>query len=386
MSLCFESQKISQEQLDVQPFKPWRWQESTLSQGALNMADVPFPLNGLNISVPSADLSIVIPTPFFQFQYLAAVNRTPALQKAHGPYRAGIMGFVFVEAYAGTSYIPFEYSYNVAVFEVLMSACINTYNLSIMTGSYDLEILSSDFGPRPETDNPSTGPVVCQSPGRGSYPVCWKETQLDGLHNNSTTGTELQSMQVQSNGTIHTLHGRTTKLIANRFSQSLDIWGYGAMDRPYEGSMVASQYMANASTLSFDGFFLGFFSTAIKSLNMVLVGLPHTGHDNVQGASLAVVTVVAIRWAWLSFLAAEIVLAGVFLGWTIIATSKAGAKVWKTSTMAMMLTLDERSRIAIAKYMGDGNDNDSGTPRGHIYLRLVDDQLVYAGNKDGSRE
>ncbi|KAK4213171.1 hypothetical protein QBC37DRAFT_464241 [Rhypophila decipiens] len=352
ISLCFESQNVPGGDLDVRHFEPWRWQESTLSQGALNMADVPSPVNGLNISVPSADLSIVIPTPFRQFQYLVPVNRTPAVQKDQQAYRSGIMGFVFVEAYASnlSSYNPLDHSYNVSVFQVLMFACINTYHLSIMPGSSNLELLSSDFGLRPETVNPRTGPLL------------------------------------QSNGTVHTLHGRTTELIANSFSQYLDIWGYGAMNRPYEGSMLASQFMARASSQSFEGDILDLFSTAIKSLNMVLIGLPRTGHDNVQGTSLAVVTVVAVRWAWLSFLAAEIVLTGVFLGWTIIATSKAGTKVWKTSTMATMLTLDERSRNSIVKYMGGGNDKNSGTPRGHIYLRLVDDQLVYAGNKEASRE
>lgn len=99
-------------------------------------------------------------------------------------------------------------------------------------------------------------------------------------------------------------------------------------------------------------------------------------HDDISGTAWATTTVVEVRWAWLSFLVVEILLATSFLVWTIIQTNKMGAKVWKNSTFATMLTLNEEARKAIVNHMGD----DRRPGDGHVHLRLVDDELIYAGN------
>lgn len=110
--------------------------------------------------------------------------------------------------------------------------------------------------------------------------------------------------------------------------------------------------------------------------------MPSTGHENVQGTSMTTVTCVGVRWAWLSLLAAEIALTAFFLVWIIVTSSRAGVKVWKTSTLASMLTIDEHARKAIVQNMG-GTSNHRNEEEGYVSLRLVDDQLVLAGTKKG---
>jgi hypothetical protein len=55
---------------------------------------------------------------------------------------------------------------------------------------------------------------------------------------------------------------------------------------------------------------------------------------------------VQVRWAWLGFLAAEIVFTALFLAYTILATNKMGIRVLKSSPLATLFALDDECRKA----------------------------------------
>lgn len=80
------------------------------------------------------------------------------------------------------------------------------------------------------------------------------------------------------------------------------------------------------------------------------------------------VTVIVIRWGWISLLVSEVVLTLTFLIWTIIEGNRLGMVAVKSSALATLLALDVRSRQAMrarvdAKY---GPENAAS----EVYVQL----------------
>ena len=71
-----------------------------------------------------------------------------------------------------------------------------------------------------------------------------------------------------------------------------------------------------------------------------------------RGTVLSQTPYVLIRWTWLTFLVAELALAAAFLAGTIIITKRSRMHVMKSSSLATMCALDERTR----RYLGNIND------------------------------
>ena len=62
------------------------------------------------------------------------------------------------------------------------------------------------------------------------------------------------------------------------------------------------------------------------------------------GTTLDARTIVRVRWAWFALLAAQLVLTGVFIIGTIIATSSVGLQSVKGSSLATLCVLEDRVR------------------------------------------
>ena len=82
-----------------------------------------------------------------------------------------------------------------------------------------------------------------------------------------------------------------------------------------------------------------------------------------------------MRWEWLGLLACEIVLAAVFVVGTIIATRRMNVFVFKNSSWATLLALDEESRRAIHESISGPRDGwpEDRTP---VNVRLEGYRLV----------
>lgn len=73
-------------------------------------------------------------------------------------------------------------------------------------------------------------------------------------------------------------------------------------------------------------------------------------------------------------LAAEIVLSAVFLAVTILATRSINVKVFKSSSFATLMVMNEESR-SITRTLATVSEED------RVLVQLCNDRLVWAGNK-----
>ncbi|KAL2204501.1 hypothetical protein CC79DRAFT_1325230 [Sarocladium strictum] len=80
--------------------------------------------------------------------------------------------------------------------------------------------------------------------------------------------------------------------------------------------------------------------------NSVATGMVNVFRDYgevVQGAALSPVVFIKVRWAWLSYLAAQILLTIVFLVAVIVRSALLGIDVVKSSAMATLFAMEQSS-------------------------------------------
>lgn len=94
-----------------------------------------------------------------------------------------------------------------------------------------------------------------------------------------------------------------------------------------------------------------------------------------EGVALANETFVSIRWGWATFLAAQIMLAYLFLAVTIYRTAKLGTPVLKSSELATLLASTEELRVAIGSIEGI---QDAGERAKKVAVKLERGRLVLA--------
>jgi hypothetical protein len=97
----------------------------------------------------------------------------------------------------------------------------------------------------------------------------------------------------------------------------------------------------------------------------------------VRGSVLANVTFVSIQWGWLAVLAGQLVVAVMFLITTMMHTSQLEVPVLKSSTLAMLFALDEKSRSTAG---GIDSVKAMKEKAGLVHVRLQDGKLVLAEN------
>lgn len=94
-----------------------------------------------------------------------------------------------------------------------------------------------------------------------------------------------------------------------------------------------------------------------------------------QGVALANETFVSIRWGWAAFLAAQIMLAYLFLAVTMYRTAKLGTPVLKSSELATLLASTEELRVAVGSIEGI---QDAGERAERVVVRLDRGRFVLA--------
>ncbi|KAM7200834.1 Protein of unknown function (DUF3176) domain containing protein [Rhypophila sp. PSN 637] len=356
---------------------------------------------GIDISIPSA-LSFALPSPFTMFYYLVPINKSVVFPEDQVPYQMGILNWVLIQAQKNnwprdtspttTSQIR---DYEVTAVEVLVHACVNTYNISVSNGTNLFQATPSEIDFWQDDDEPSemeprTGPLVCARSKTGD-PICQDHRRRSQNVSTEQVPPPLKILS-KTSGSSHSIGGDTMNFITKSLYRHLTGWGFSMVVYNNQSSNQGADTFASVRLASiFDPLSYqetdrdtpkALFQNITGSLNGLVLESIAVRHHDISGTAWVSTTVVEVRWAWLSFLAVEIVMVAVFLIWTVIETNKMGVKVWKNSTLAIMLTLDEESRRAVINQMGAAT---SHVGNGHVHLRLMDNQLVYAGDKDTAR-
>ncbi|KAK4213820.1 hypothetical protein QBC37DRAFT_482760 [Rhypophila decipiens] len=398
VSICMESADITSH-LQVNEIKD-------LTHSSYNSIDAwPKELSnsttGIDISIPPV-LSVALPSPFNMFYYLVPINKSVVFPEDQVPYQMGILNWVLIQAWQknnwprdmdtspiSPSQIP---DYEVTAVEVLVHACVKTYNISVSNGTNLFQTTPSEINFWRDDDEPSameprTGPLVCTRSKTGD-PVCQDHRGRPSPNVSTEQVPPPLKILSKTSGSSHSIGGDTLTFIAKSLSRHLAGWGFSMAAYDNQSSNQGADTFASVRLASiFDPLSYketdkdtprALFQNITESLNGLVLESIAVRHHDISGTAWVSTTVVEVRWAWLSFLAVEIVLVAVFLIWTVIETNKMGVKVWKNSTLATMLTLDEESRRAVVNQMGAAT---SHLGDGHVHLRLMDDQLVYAGNK-----
>lgn len=186
---------------------------------------------GLNISISSANLSFEIPS-VNGFFYLVPVNRSSAFINDQLSYRMGILDFVLIQGQSveldwlqDPSQVP---GYMVTAIEVLVYACVKTYNVSVVNGTNLFESSQSDtdFWQRGKTlqAEPRTGTLVC-SRSNTDDPICRDR------RNNLTTSHLLDQdvpldILSKTSGAHYSIAGVTLRFIAKSLCRYLAGWGF----------------------------------------------------------------------------------------------------------------------------------------------------------------
>ncbi|KAI0534945.1 hypothetical protein GGR58DRAFT_519868 [Xylaria digitata] len=151
----------------------------------------------------------------------------------------------------------------------------------------------------------------------------------------------------------------------------------------YEGGPAVLRYLKD---LSFDHNITH--SEILKNIQDTAENLARTGTNSlrtmpringtqasylVPGTAFVEESYVQIRWGWLSFLAATIIIVSLLILFTIWFTAAKNGKTLKTSTLASLVALDTDCS---SRFGGIGAKHDMENKARHINVRLVGDHLV----------
>ncbi|KAK3312750.1 hypothetical protein B0H66DRAFT_537833 [Apodospora peruviana] len=326
-------------------------------------------ISGLNVSLSSDVLSVIIPQ---GMRYASPINRSVAFGADSGPYRAGILNLAVILPNIPDTDDAGNPS--ISAYEYLFHSCVNTYNVTVFNSNTSIGVTASYSEPRHTAAHERPGgPLLCNTnlnndsnSSRASSCQMRKghapSGSIDISFDNPTGNSANQNL------TVFWMSQEMMVSVANTLNQYLSGWVYVTGN-----ASVGSGEGAVGSILFSAGDKDGRLNAARNfTTNINNLFLQWSGTRGVKGTTWNNVTVVEVRWSWLSFLAVEIVLVMTFLGATIVATDRLGVKVWKNSVFAAMLALDQESRVT----MMDGNIPN---------VRLLDDKLVHfvEGNEGG---
>ncbi|KAK3686209.1 hypothetical protein B0T22DRAFT_242745 [Podospora appendiculata] len=258
--------------------------------------------------------------------------------------------------------------------EVFYHLCVNTYEISVRGGSLSSVPVSSSWKtPGNGTNKPLTigcnemtksdDPVQCIVPEPDKSADVNSFTALvdpNGSPNNRTS--DFRAQRTLLNIVVDSLH-----------YSSEGLYMYDPVDNSDNGWTISSgiTQMVEALYNNGDRFFneslpldpLVQFDRIGVMMNSVATSLTNLmrstssftdanthGDFNAQpitGAAWANETFVSVRWGWILYMASEIVVAAAFLCLTVIATSQLDIKVLKSSPLATLLALNDKTRSTV---------------------------------------
>ncbi|KAK3328651.1 hypothetical protein B0T19DRAFT_462302 [Cercophora scortea] len=284
--------------------------------------------------------------------------------------------------------------------EVFYHLCVNTYEISVRGGSLSSVPVSSSWKtPGNGTNKPLA--ITCNEMTKSDDPVqCIVPEEDKAADVNSFI-----ALTDPSSSNNRTSDFRAQRTLLNILVDSLHyssegLYMYDPTDNSDNGWTISSgiTQMVEALYNNGDRFFneslpldpqvqfgrIGVMMNSVAtSLTNLMRSTPSytsadtTTHFNAQpitGSAWANETFVSVRWGWIFYMASEIVAAALFLCLTVVATSQLDIKVLKSSPLATLLALNDKTRSTV------GGITTPSEVRHHarsVKVNLVD------GGKDG---
>jgi hypothetical protein len=126
------------------------------------------------------------------------------------------------------------------------------------------------------------------------------------------------------------------------------------------------------------------------------LGRSYPGSDGiVDGVVYEPQAVVEVRWKWLTFLIAQVILSSVFLAFTVFQTRNAKIPAWKCSALATMVSLSKETQESVNRISDFGSLKqeakkmnvrlETGRSEGRLVLKRQDVELAPVYNESGIR-
>ncbi|RDW64467.1 DUF3176 domain-containing protein [Aspergillus mulundensis] len=217
------------------------------------------------------------------------------------------------------------------VTQCILSPCARTYRLSISNGDFTRDVSEPDYGTM--FDNPYSDDSL-PWPSR----FCWKA----GTGTNGSVEVDMVNITSSSfvNTTKHAFCPVDTYRVSNYFNEK-----HTEEYRSRELSEVESYFAEtpeNPNTPFLDRIAMVGLEEVVGNVaaSFTKAGLTARGQNGtkvmVPGTMSSMEVYVSVRWQWLIFPAALVVMALVFLALTITVNRRQGLRLWKSSVLALL--------------------------------------------------
>ncbi|KAK3360514.1 hypothetical protein B0T25DRAFT_578429 [Lasiosphaeria hispida] len=255
--------------------------------------------------------------------------------------------------------------------EIFFHLCVNTYNVSISSGTLSsTPIASAHLRPANNTNTPLG--IVCNEMTNSAEPLqCFPSRGAEEEKTFLALGDPSKPDSMDQRDYFRAQRSSLYTLIDALHYAAAGLYLYDPIDNSDNGWTISSGITQVVEALyNNEGRFFNDTEPLDPKVQvervMVIMGNVATGLTNmmrsakewtdgeqrfntelVSGDALAEVTFVFVQWGWIGYMAFEICLASVFLTMTVIYTGRLDVKVLKTSPLATLLALDAGVRSAV---------------------------------------
>ncbi|KAK0742612.1 hypothetical protein B0T18DRAFT_447546, partial [Schizothecium vesticola] len=253
--------------------------------------------------------------------------------------------FVVYSSAGNVSYPGFDRSQNpnpwsFKAFEILYHVCVNTYETTFSGGQSNTTLIASSSAPAPRPDNEPFQSIGCLPEKNLLVQTCnylspnrTRTYLVDPENPDNRTADFAIDRDIGAILTVRLYTDLQVTFVSDGISSNLAAYSnrnFPAVEAAvYDGDMTDPVWQGRNLAAYLDNM-----SAAVTNMFRTSRHSPTL----LRGTALADETFVKVQWGWLAFLVGQMALSFVFLGVTVWRTTKMGAPVIKSSTVAAMMT------------------------------------------------